>query len=338
LTFFKKRFKIYKNMRKINFSQITADLIKDFSKKEKEIIIRRFGLNGGEKETLQAIGDSFNLTRERIRQLEERAIKKIITKIAKYKEFFNDFKKYFEENGGAKKADEAEKALGGKHANKVCFLLTMNSEDFKKVEETDNFYSFWCLNNDTAEKVKKNLNKIFQTFTISSKPLSFDSLNKKLGLSKTFLVSLLEISKLIGKNEEKLYGLLEWPEIKPKNTGDRIINILRKFQKPLHFTQLAKEISTVKIETIHNELIRNSNFVMVGRGTYALKEWGYKDGETKDIIIDILKEEGAPLSMEEIKKRISLQRIVKPSTIMCNLYNKKFFTKTPDNKYWINEA
>jgi len=44
---------------------------------EKNIIIRRFGLNGCEPETLESIGLDFNITRERVRQIEKRVLKKL---------------------------------------------------------------------------------------------------------------------------------------------------------------------------------------------------------------------------------------------------------------------
>ena len=47
------------------------------TEKEKEIVIRRFGLGGGLPETLEQVGSSFGVTRERIRQIECGAIKKL---------------------------------------------------------------------------------------------------------------------------------------------------------------------------------------------------------------------------------------------------------------------
>ena len=44
---------------------------------EKDIIIRRFGLNGHEPETLESIGQDFSITRERVRQIEKRVLDKL---------------------------------------------------------------------------------------------------------------------------------------------------------------------------------------------------------------------------------------------------------------------
>jgi RNA polymerase primary sigma factor len=49
----------------------------DLSETERQIISMRYGLADGERQTLQEIGDQFKLTRERIRQIEVRALKKL---------------------------------------------------------------------------------------------------------------------------------------------------------------------------------------------------------------------------------------------------------------------
>jgi len=53
------------------------NLLNMLTPKEKEIIKLRYGLNGEEPLTLEAIGSKYNLTRERIRQIENKALNKI---------------------------------------------------------------------------------------------------------------------------------------------------------------------------------------------------------------------------------------------------------------------
>jgi len=67
--------------------------------------------------------------------------------------------------------------------------------------------------------------------------------------------------------------------------------------------------------TIHNSLIRDPRFVLVGRGMYALKDWGYKEGSTKEIIEHLLSTAG-PLSREEIIAEVKKQKLVQDSTIV----------------------
>ena len=86
-------------------------------------------------------------------------------------------------------------------------------------------------------------------------------------------------------------------------------------------------------QTVHNELIKDPRFVLVGRGLYALKEWGYEEGQVKDVILKILKEARKPLPKEEILAGVLKQRMVKENTVLLNLNNKKYFLKTPEGKY-----
>ncbi|MBU5292880.1 RNA polymerase sigma factor RpoD/SigA [Anaerosalibacter bizertensis] len=52
-------------------------ILSTLSPREKEILELRFGLKDNKPNTLQEIGDKYNLTRERIRQIESKALKKI---------------------------------------------------------------------------------------------------------------------------------------------------------------------------------------------------------------------------------------------------------------------
>ena len=92
------------------------------------------------------------------------------------------------------------------------------------------------------------------------------------------------------------------------------------------------------IQTVHNELIKDPRFVLVGRGIYALSEWGYYPGQVKDVILKVLKEKRRPLTKEEILEKVLSQRLVKENTILLNLSNKKYFLRNSQGKYWVKEA
>jgi len=53
------------------------DIIKDLSPREKKILEMRFGLIDGVSHTLEEVGQEFDVTRERIRQIEAKALEKI---------------------------------------------------------------------------------------------------------------------------------------------------------------------------------------------------------------------------------------------------------------------
>jgi len=119
-----------------------------------------------------------------------------------------------------------------------------------------------------------------------------------------------------------LYGLREWPEVSPKGIKDKIYLLFKRTRKPLHFTEVANKIEGSLVQTVHNELIRDSRFVLIGRGIYALREWGYVEGDVKDVILNIFATENKPLTKEEILERVKKQRFIKENTVLMNLGNK----------------
>jgi RNA polymerase primary sigma factor len=57
--------------------ELVAQFLDLLNAREREVLVRRFGLDDGEPDTLEEIGSSFGLTRERIRQIETQALKKL---------------------------------------------------------------------------------------------------------------------------------------------------------------------------------------------------------------------------------------------------------------------
>ena len=110
--------------------------------------------------------------------------------------------------------------------------------------------------------------------------------------------------------------------------------VLKESKKPLHFKEIAKLIDQYKLsdkkahpQTVHNELIKDDKFVLIGRGIYALQEWGYKRGTIKEVLKDILKNSKKPLTKEEIFSEVLKLRKVKKATVMINLNNPNLFKK-----------
>ena len=142
--------------------------------------------------------------------------------------------------------------------------------------------------------------------------------------NKTVLAAFLEANSAIKKVEEG-YGLTSWRDVRPRSIRDKALIVLRRAGKPMHFKKLAGKIlenkfdsKSVTTQAVHNELIRYDDFVLVGRGIYALKEWGFKDGTVKDVIASILKETG-PLPKSKIVDEVLRRRQVKVGTISLNL-------------------
>ena len=317
-----------------NYAQICSDLLRGLSQKQKEVLSRRFGLGGGERETLESIGKDFNVTRERVRQIEKEGLFKLKPAAKKYQNVFNHFKQYFKKNGGLKKEDALLQDLGAKiWQNQVYFLLNLG-EKFERFGETDDFYPFWVQDRSSFLKAGKAIDSVKEKLEKSGRPLKLKDLKSGNSLNLSFL----EISKKIQKNSEGLFGLREWPEINPKGVKDKAFLVFKKELKPLHFAQVAQLIESALPQTVHNELIKDSRFTLVGRGIYALREWGYEPGMVKDVISKILKEAKNPLSKEEILEKTLEQRLVKQNTVFLNLSNRKYFLRTREGKYKIQES
>lgn len=339
-------------MEKTNFSQIYNQLTKKSSPKVKEIFTRRFGLKSGNQETLDSIGKSHKITRERVRQIEEAGFNFIRKN---YKEALDqmllNLKGYFEQQGGFKREDIILVDLAEKKQRPyVLFMLTIGGENFSRVCAKKDYHDFWSA--VPADKVIQTLNSLVLDIEDHGKAFltSQELLEKfavKYNLSEQAMKSYLEISKMIQGNKEGRWGLISWPEIKPRGVRDKAILVFKAHNKPLHFRQLASLIDEMGYnqsdkkthpQTVHNELIKDQRFVLVGRGTYALAEWGYKPGTIKEVIANILKEKQQPIHQNDIVEAVLAQRLVAKGTVLVNLNNKKYFQRDNQGRYSLKEV
>jgi len=319
-----------------NYQKICQDLISDLPQRQKEVILRRFGLKTGERETLEEIGRNFGITRERVRQIERDGFLRIKPKLDKYQNIFQSVGQYLKRYGGLRRETILLEDLGREKSQaQIYFLLTLGS-NFERFSQNEDFYSLWAIDKKALDLAKKNIYSILAKLQEIEKPLTLKKIGSFFSFNNQALASYLEISKKIQKNNEGFYGLKDWPEINPRGIKDRAYLVFKKTGKPLHFNEVAKMIEGGLVQTVHNELIRDQRFVLIGRGIYALSEWGYYPGQVKDVIEKILKENG-PLSKKEILDKTLSQRLVKENTILLNLSDKKHFLRTSQGKYTIRE-
>ena len=339
-------------MSKVNYWQLYQKLTKGLTQKTKDIFDRRFGVKTGQQETLESIGRSMDITRERVRQIESAGFS-FVKKQNKdtLAQTFEALVSYFEGKGGFKKEDIALEEIGGKNEKPyVLFLLTLG-ERFSRVCAKKDFYSFWSTIQSPEAKIKETLGALVADISKQGSPMlkkDFSaSFALKSKLNKEALLSYLEISKRIQENKEGKIGLIDWPEIKPRGVRDRAFLVFKKHQKPLHFTKVAEMIDELEYnlpnkktypQTVHNELIKDTRFVLVGRGTYALQEWGYNPGTIKDVIVKVLGEKKEALDKDVIVKEVLLQRMVAKNTVLMNLNNKKYFQKDEAGKYLLRKT
>ncbi|MEK7665130.1 MAG: HTH domain-containing protein [Patescibacteria group bacterium] len=339
-------------MNKLNYPQIYTKLTKGLSEKTKGIFERRFGIKSKNPETLEMIGKSMGITRERVRQIEEAGFNFVKKNNKETLDgVFAEFADYFKNNGEFKKEEAVLEELGGKnHKPYVLFLLTLG-EQFSKVCEKKDFYYFWSTMQDAKNKVSQTLKSLVLALQKIGKPIFKEEFLTEISSSQNLpepaLFSYLEVSKKIQNNSEGKIGLIDWPEIKPRGVKDKAFLVFKKHQKPLHFTKVAELIDQLGCnepnkktypQTVHNELIKDQRFVLVGRGTYALKEWGYEEGTIKDVIKKVLESKTQPANKEEIIKEVLTQRLVASNTVLMNLNNKKYFGKDEQGKYFLRKT
>lgn len=330
--------------------QVTKNFLSVLPRRAQDVITKRYGLGAeAKKMTLEAIGESYGITRERVRQIENFALA-AIRKSDVFKEqfpVFEELRKVMLLRGGlVPERDFLESlALDKAGQNHVHFLLVLG-DLFVKHKEDEDFTHRWSTDPETAEKVHESLRKLYSS-------LSDDELVEEAKMIERFLSHLkdvseeykneeilrrwLSLSKKIGKNPLGEWGMARSPNVSARGVRDYAFLVLRKNGSPMHFTEVAKAIGEhfdkrAHVATTHNELIKDKRFVLVGRGLYALSEWGYSAGVVRDVIADILKKHG-PLSREEIVEKVMRERYVKPNTILVNLQNPKYFKKSKEGKY-----
>ena len=160
----------------MDYKKICKKYLKGLSERTSEVIERRFGLRGGKRETLEGIGQSMNLTRERIRQIEAEGLNKIKPRIKESKDILGGFEKELESFGGVKKESDLLDILGeGKCQNQAFFILT-NSSKFKRALEDNKFYTYWVISKEAEKKAKNTAKEVINGFKKERKPLSLAKL------------------------------------------------------------------------------------------------------------------------------------------------------------------
>ncbi len=338
--------------KKISFKpkQVTKKILSPLQDRSLDIVKSRFGLGGDtERKTLEAIGDKYGITRERVRQIEQAALA-LIKKSDDYKSEkanWDELKGIVEELGGLVAEHDLLNSISKDEEiqNHVHFYLVLGDE-FIKHREDDEYVSRWSVNADLTEKVHSSLSSLYsklsddELITESEMVDRFCEELKKLNvesrdaeIAKRWLC----LSKGICKNPLGEWGKASASGVKARGIKDYAYLMMRKHGSPMHFREVAEAITETfekkcHTATCHNELIKDGRFVLVGRGMYALQEWGYKPGVVRDVIKEILKREG-PLTKEDVIDKVLKERYLKKNTILVNLQNPKYFKKNKDKKY-----
>jgi len=334
--------------------QATKRLLSVLNDRAQDVITSRYGLGKDTKHlTLEAIGQKYGITRERVRQIENHSLGLIRKSDSYDKEeiVFAELKDFIDSLGGVlAEQDVLDNASRDKSTqNHIHFLLVIG-DSFIKEKEDDKFKHRWYTDKEMAVEIHRVLEKLYKNLSdddiIPESEMVSDFLEHLKDVSdeyrdKEVVKRWLALSKQIGRNELGEWGKASSPNISAKGIRDYAFLVIRRHGSPIHFREVAKVISETFNKkaheaTTHNELIKDPRFVLVGRGLYALTEWGYMNGVVKDVIRTILEENG-PMAREDIIKKVLKERYVKENTVLVNLQNPNYFSKNLEGKYIIKK-
>jgi hypothetical protein len=337
-------------------SRFVQELTDSLDARSKTIVHKRFGLDGSKPKTLESLGKQFGVTRERIRQIEALTLRELRKgpngrRIARVSGLIHAT---LAEAGGVLEQDALLRALLGDDmgtpTNRAALLFLLNlSDEVQRFEEGERAKTVWASNRAAYDRLTALLTAAQAAFDLSQKPLAWTALQEavKTALpegatapSDAELVAAIGTSTRIAKNPFGDYGLVEWSDVVPKGVRDKAYLVLHRGEKPMHFMQITTGINDAKFDgrkaypqTVHNELIKDARFVLVGRGTYALSEWGYKPGTVAEVLTEVLREHAGPMDRDALLKEVLRRRMVKRNTVLIGLQDKSLFKRVDRRTY-----
>ncbi|USN95002.1 MAG: hypothetical protein H6791_01055 [Candidatus Nomurabacteria bacterium] len=329
--------------------QVTKKIISPLKNRSYDVIVARYGLEDGDRRTLESIGQKYGITRERVRQIENAAINSI-RKSGEMKEFdgiFEELHRIVKDMGLVVAEEDLLNHISKDPVvqNHIHFYLVLEDR-FHKFKEDDHLRSRWTIDKGLSEKIHTALKGLYAS-------LDDAELLTENDVVKRFIESLQDIREEYKKEEiakrwltlskkVKANPLGEWGKsdssgIKVRGIKDYAYLTMRKNGSPMHFTEVAKAIQKdfgkkCHTATCHNELIKDDRFVLIGRGMYSISDWGYKPGIVREVIKEILVKEG-PMTKEEVVEKVLKERYLKRNTILVNLQNSKYFKKDKNGLY-----
>lgn len=349
---------------KINLGQLVTGALAILAPREREVLEKRWGLKDGRVLTLAEVGYGYGITRERVRQIEAGAVNKLHLSMKKgeLKDFFATVDNHLKAVGGLRRENlllddlkfllrdsSASNTLG----NKVKLLLDL-SQSLEYSPEDGDFHSYWYASREDKQKAVGFVSKLIKFLeknkeVLVNQPAGIKNIVKEAAaaysLKEAVALNYVSLSKHFHINEYGDFGLARWSEFNPKTVRHWAYLVLRKDKKPLHFTEIAQAINKIKkddgrpanAQTVHNELIKDGRFVLVGRGMYGLQEFGLMPGTAREVIVRLLEKHG-PQKSKDLLGLVKKERVFKDNTILINLQNKKHFQRLPNGRYTLKEV
>lgn len=336
------------------WQKLTDELLTVLDARSRDIITRRFGLNDGVKATLESIGKEYGITRERVRQIEAQAKKVLATRLGVLKPAMEQLEQLFRAEGGIlvkeRLVDLVHERIAKDLAPTTIHFYLELVPPFEFVTTDVLFAAHWRLPEAVGAEAAEVVRAGEAVLHKAKHPLAeVELLSAMQGLLKTSpnpvqTLAWLQAARAIRRNPFGEWGIVGWPETTPRGVGDKAYAVLRRHGQPEHFRKIAELINEAHFDhkianaqTVHNELIKDDRFVLVGRGLYGLTEWGYTPGTVADVLEAVLQKAAAPLTRDELVERVLAQRLVKKNTILLSLQDQSRFVKNDRNRYTLRE-
>ena len=315
-------------MEQLRFAELVLSLIAILDDRQRRIMELRFGLLDGEPRTLEEVGREFDVTRERIRQIEGKAFRHIrkrgnITKLswAIHSEIGRERRSPII---AYERLRDSLGKVGIVHPDFWMAMLARVFPEYQGFHRVDDLSGFLRDTGDGVVYRSEFISKIASRFgSVDDAHIMWDRLRR---------------------SEPKYY----WTDdaaIKRRHAA-LAYYVIRKSGKPLHWREVherAEAIATDKdlsATSFFNAISNSEMFVRTSAGTYGLREWGLKPAPyQKDVIASALAEEPErTLKIEEVIAVLDARGADIPHvSIHWYMIDNPFFYEDLDGKYGLRE-
>ncbi len=288
----------------------------------KEVIQRRYGLVSGEKETLEEIGTKYGLTRERIRQIQVKAKKRLnhLTNLSK-KPIINIVEDLIRNNGWIISDVEADKLIptvfrglnfdGSSLLDLLKDLGWIQNHEIGDVLYYSPKFGKVLLGNlmDSIIKILKKKQLPLRIDEIIEEHEELKKINIENFNATNFVLRSCHIDPRIEEKVSGRYGLYIQSNRTMNLWVPLMVQVLETEETPLHFTEISEKVNDLLLDTSHKLdqrrahaiLVQKNIFAHVGiRGMYGLTSWGLRKESTTELVTEYIKSAGFPVHIEQI--------------------------------------
>lgn len=340
-----------------------------------DIVIRRYGLFSGEKQTLEEIGEDYKVTRERVRQIQVKSLKFIKYRSASVKRQLCDLvDNALFENSGLITDDEADRIIpeilkntdydGSSVLDLMCefgWCQTHSIGDIKKYSPLLNGLKLENITNQILKVVSEKETGVYLNEMIQNLPILNSVIDERFSKA-LFILKYCRIDPrieesnpdlIISKNlseadlsELRFKRFYEQSQV-TKKWISAITEVLKEAGEPLHFTEITNNVNDrlfvndrkLDVRHTHNLLISTPIFAHSGvRGTWGLTEWGISKLTTTELVEECIRKAGFPLHWKQIFNYVSKYKDTKPINITAILNSKSEFERKRRGVYGFRDV